>query len=284
MTLNLSIVSPKTVYQCSDFRLTYQDGTITDDEAQKIVPVVTPYWSALVQYTGVAKNTRNFDTSQWLGALPSQVEPETPLKWLKERLLKVGQRHIGVLEDHTFSAAGFEDGRPFFFVVSNFQSIDNNRLSSVSANRRKWRATGTTGRHGAFATGKAEYVNSAELGALTKVARTKTPTAVHRKLAELNQKAAQRAGTNGPISESCMTGRLSLAGNGDLVPHDVHPGGDYLPKFATDLLGGGRVRARMDGDGNPMPRRLAQIGIMRRDTVPFWAFLAEFQGEVEMAN
>jgi hypothetical protein len=81
MTLNLIIVSPKNVYQCSDFRLRYRDGTITNHEAQKIVPVVTFEWSALVQYTGVAK-TANFETTQWLAGLPSQVEMKTPLTLL----------------------------------------------------------------------------------------------------------------------------------------------------------------------------------------------------------
>src|SRR5437879_1722575 len=103
MTLNLIISTPKNVYQCSDFRLTYRGGTIMDHEAQKIVPVVTFNWSALVQYTGVAK-TDNFDTSQWLAGLPSQVGMKAPLKWLRDELLKAGRNHIGASERHTFSA------------------------------------------------------------------------------------------------------------------------------------------------------------------------------------
>jgi hypothetical protein len=280
MTLNLIIVTPKNIYQCSDFRMKYPGGTITDHEAQKIVPVLTFDWSALVQYTGTAKSV-SFDTSQWLATLSSQVDKKAPLRWLSDRLLETGRRHIGVSDRHTFSVAGFEGEHPFVTVVSNFQSFDANRLSVIPTGSRKWEATTRLGRYGAFATGSAEHLYLAELNALPKFARKHPPNAVHRKLAELNRTAAQRAGVNGPISESCFTGRMSLTGNGDLLPHDVNPGGEYLPKFATDLLMGARLRARTDSDGNPMPRRLMQIAIIRRNTVPFTGMLAEFQAEPE---
>lgn len=128
MTLNLVIVSPKNVYQCSDFRLLYRSGTITDHEAQKIVPVATYNWNALVQFTGVAK-TDKFDTSQWLAGLSSQVEMTAPLKWLKDKLLETG-KYIGS-EPHTFSVTGFEGESPFVFLVSNFEVIDDTRVSVI---------------------------------------------------------------------------------------------------------------------------------------------------------
>jgi hypothetical protein len=169
-----------------------------------------------VQYTGVAK-TASFETSQWLASLRSQVDMNAPLKWLSDRLLEAGRRHIRVSDEHTFSVAGCEGERPFVIVVSNFQSFDANRLSLIPASRRKWEATARVGRHGAFATGSAEHVNSDELDALPKFARTHPTIAVHRKLAELNRTAARRAGANGPISESCFTGQMSLDGSGGLI-------------------------------------------------------------------
>jgi hypothetical protein len=183
---------------------------------------------------------------------------------------------------------GFEGERPFVLVVSNFQRIDGTRLSLIPASRRKWEATSTTGKHGAFATGSAEHIYLDELNALPKFTRTHLPNAVHRKLADLNRTAAQRAGTNGPISESCFTGQMSLGGAGTLVPHDVNPGGEYLPKFAKNLLtrskgkGLPRLIAKMDADGNPLPRRLVQIA-MKRQNAPFGAmmFVAEFQVTID---
>ena len=71
MTLNLTLVTPKDVYQCSDFRLTYTDrpGHYTDVEAQKIIVLSTLKWSALVQFAGVAKTSKGFDTTEWLAEL-----------------------------------------------------------------------------------------------------------------------------------------------------------------------------------------------------------------------
>jgi len=227
-------------------------------------------------------NDRGFDTSQWLASLSSQVDMRAPLNWLSDRLLEAGRKHIGISERLTFSVAGFEGERPFVTIVSNFQSFDANRLSVIPTSRRKWEATTHVGRHGAFATGSAEYVYLDELNALPKFARTHPTIEVHQKLAELNRTAAQRAGANGQISESCFTGQMSLDGSGGLVPHDVNPGGEYLPKFATDLLTGMRVIPRTDGDGNPLPRRLVQMGIKRRNTPFETAFIyAELQAIVE---
>ena len=50
MTLNLTLVTPKDVYQCSDFRLTYTDrpGHYNNDEAQKIIVISTLKWSAFL--------------------------------------------------------------------------------------------------------------------------------------------------------------------------------------------------------------------------------------------
>jgi hypothetical protein len=81
--------------------------------------------------------------------------------------------------------------------------------------------------------------------------------------------------------QAALSGSLIKApgfAGGYLLPHDVNPGGEYLPKFATDLLMGKRLTPKTDSDGNPLPRRLEQMAIKRRNT-PFGttAILAEFQ-------
>jgi hypothetical protein len=88
MTLNLLVVSPKHVYQCSDFRLTYKGGVQTDHEAQKVVAISSRNWSALVQFTGVAKTRTGFDTSDWLAGLAKgNFKPNVPISWLINQLL-----------------------------------------------------------------------------------------------------------------------------------------------------------------------------------------------------
>lgn len=283
MTLNLVIVSPKNVYQCSDFRLSYRNGVITDHEAQKIVPVFAYRWRALVQFTGVAK-TSSFDTSQCLANLQSQLDlRKTFLKWLKDKLLNL-RKDIGISEPHTFSVTGFEDDLPFLFLVSNCERIDDMR-GLVRAAKRSWEVTSTVQRHVAFATGSgASYINSDDLRAIRKVAHRNPIGSVHRNLAELNRIAATRAGPDGPISESCLTGQIAPDGEGSLVPHNVNPGGEYMPKFMMNHMPqGASLTAKTDENGNPLPRRLVQIGLKTR-TTPFPAhmFICEISNVTEI--
>jgi hypothetical protein len=101
----------------------------------------------------------------------------------------------------------------------------------------------------------------------------------HEKLAELNKAIAERAGTDGPISQSCMAGHLGLDGQGWLIPHDVIPDSEYLPEFAMKLVRGMRLVPRTDENGNRMPRRLIQVGFNRQDDKFIMA--AEFQATLE---
>jgi hypothetical protein len=275
MTLNLIVMSPLRVYQCSDFRLTYANGSQTDHEAQKIVPISTFNWTALVQFTGVAKNSRGFDTCAWLADLAGRVKPDYPLKWLTDELLGAG-RKIGVSDDHTFSGAGFEGEKPFVLVVSNFQGVPDMRSKSAV---RQWRVSRASGRHGAFATGCVQYVTAEELRALRGHARRLPPTRVLERLSELNRLAAEKSGASGPISESCFAGYLSRNGDGGLVPYGVNPGEEYLPRFALNMLHVDRperIKAKHDSNGNPIPRRLVQISLKRASDHRFFGSLAEF--------
>jgi hypothetical protein len=105
VTLNLLLVSPKHVYQCSDFRLTYKKGFQTDHEAQKIVTVSSQSWSALVQFTGAAKTATGFDTCKWLANLVNANMPfksNVSVSWLIKELLGV-EKHLKNIENNTFS-------------------------------------------------------------------------------------------------------------------------------------------------------------------------------------
>jgi hypothetical protein len=86
----------------------FYPAPVTFREAQKPVPVATFDWAALVQFSGLAKTKQNFDTSKWLSSLSSLDNMHAPVKWLEEKLLEAGSRHIGLSHCHTFSVAGFE--------------------------------------------------------------------------------------------------------------------------------------------------------------------------------
>jgi hypothetical protein len=122
MTLSLTLVTPKDVYQCSDFRLTYVDppGHYTDTDAQKIIVLSTMKWSALVQFAGVGKTSSGFDTTEWLAQLVSHVQPNASIQFIVSELLAIGRQYIGNAK-HSFVVCGFEGEKPLIILVSNFQ-------------------------------------------------------------------------------------------------------------------------------------------------------------------
>jgi tetratricopeptide (TPR) repeat protein len=295
MTLNLTVVSPKHIYQCSDFRLSYKDGYYNDEEAQKIVVVSSLGWTALVQFTGVARTDRGFDTTKFLAKLAgSPIKIGTSPQWIISRLLEAGKVHIGTgpLMDLTFSVVGFEQTKPFVFVVSNFQTLDTQQPVIVSPlQTRRWTVSTSAQKHLVFPTGYVKDVRPDDLRDLGAVARKCSPSVVHKKLADVNKTIAKRAGCSiGPISCSCFTGHLRSDGAGDLMPHDVNPGGEYLPEFFLRTVSRGPQRmdfkAKVDSDGKPLPRRLVQIALNRGITtgrpMPAYMFFGVFENVEEV--
>jgi hypothetical protein len=276
MTLNFVAVTPKHVYQCSDFRLTYDKVHRTDHEAQKIVAISSHDWNALLQFTGAAKMNNGFDTSKWLADLASSVSMGGKVS-LDEviRKLREAEKYIRYSEDHSFTLAGFAKSRPFLYLVSNFQRLPDTR---ASIRKRKWEVTKTIQRRVVIATGSTTHLNPDDLRKLRNLARKLCPKVTHQKLAELNKAIAVRMGPDGPVSQSCMTGHLGLDGQGWLIPHNVHPGGEYLPKFAMNLIRGHlQLIPKVDESGNPLPRRLVQIALNRQGDKYMMA--CEFQAD-----
>ena len=60
MTLNITVTTPKCIYQCADFQLTNAntDEPIKGDY-QKQFLVHTFNWSATVNFSGIARNQKN---------------------------------------------------------------------------------------------------------------------------------------------------------------------------------------------------------------------------------
>jgi tetratricopeptide (TPR) repeat protein len=292
MTLNFTIISPKDIYQCSDFRLRYSSppGDYTDEEAQKIIVVGAFEWTALVQFTGVAKTTSGFDTTVWLANLAARVKPKAPVSWVNSELLEVGRKYIG-FHKHCFTVAGFLGSKPFVFIVSNFQGLPDTRISFGPP---RWTISSSSQKHLTFATGSVEYLRPEDLRDLGSFARRYPPAVVQAKLAAANKIVAARAadcvGSESPISYSCFTGHLRNDGAGELIPHDVNPGGEFMPEFAVRMLSRASpnmsMKAKVDADGRPLPRRLVQIALKRGTTtgrpMPVFMFFAEFSNIEEI--
>lgn len=260
MTLNITLVSKHIVAMSSDFRLTYSEGHFTDHEAQKIVLVSKFRFNALVQYTGAWRAPPGFDMSSWLSEATSSLPLEASVSDLLSRLCGIeNDVRVGKM---TFTVAGFEGERPFAHLVSNFQHIDPSQDKKI-----KGRMTRSTHRIlgvCSFATGQRDYVDWADLRELRQLARQKVdPRRIHTLLDEANLKAAKRAGPKGGISESSCTGHLTLDGRGEITPNRVNEGGEYLPGFATAGLAaqGVSLKAKLDQDGKPMPRRFVGLTV-----------------------
>jgi tetratricopeptide (TPR) repeat protein len=289
MTLNLTLVTPKDVYQCSDFRLTYIDppGHYTDAEAQKIIVLSTMKWSALVQFAGVGKTSSGFDTTKWLAQLVLRVQPNASIQFIVSELLAIGRKHIGN-EKHSFVVCGFEGENPLIILVSNFQRLPDTRQFFPAP---KWTFSTSNQKRIAFATGSgAACVKPGDLRGLLAVARKYPPSVVQQNLAAVNKTVAESPEAKNLVSESCFTGHLRRDGAGELVPHDVNPGGEYLPDFALSTLSRGarkmHLKAKVDSNGRPLPRRLVQIALKRGTTtgrpIPVFMFVAEFSNIEEI--
>ena len=78
-----------------------------------------------------------------------------------------------------------------------------------------------------------------DLRSLLTVARGYPPLIVQQNLAAVNKAVAENPEAKNLVSKSCFTGHLRRDGAGDLIPHDVNPGGEYLPGFALNMLSRG---------------------------------------------
>jgi hypothetical protein len=69
MTLNITLLTRRSIYQSADFRLTDPDtNQLITDSSTKVVDLLGyPDWHGFVTYTGVGRWPRNGrDTSQWI--------------------------------------------------------------------------------------------------------------------------------------------------------------------------------------------------------------------------
>jgi hypothetical protein len=127
MTLNLTLLTERTIYQSSDYRLTDYDTGQVEDKSTKLVSLLFKSWHGMVSYTGIGRWEQR-DTSdrivEWLTGLAdltvSQVLERIREKgdeWLSRYEANVGKRRR-----HTFVLAAYEGNtRPLVATVSNFE-------------------------------------------------------------------------------------------------------------------------------------------------------------------
>ena len=202
MTLNITLLTPTTIYQSADFRL-----TTGSDESTKTVVLQYPTWSGFVTYMGLGwlqgRNVSDF-IADWLddGVNRSMWEVAACLQSEGERLLAdagwTGSRH-------TFTLAGFEDGTVRAFVISNFENCYGKERSTVDYLTITWREFQTWSGAAVIVTGKKKAVPVTDRRNLRQLAMRNPEDggSIRRRMKDLNALAAAKPESEGGISENC---------------------------------------------------------------------------------
>lgn len=126
MTLIVTVITKRTIYQSADFRLTNLDtGKITSDTSTKLITLQYGEWDGFVAYTGIGR-WNNQDTSEFALQWLDRLDPASP-EAVAERIRDMGTEWLSKIEvapqqkRHTFILASFGSGIAQLMVISNFE-------------------------------------------------------------------------------------------------------------------------------------------------------------------
>lgn len=228
MTLNITLLTRRTIYQSSDFRLTVPDDndpnrliTVTDSSI-KAVSLHYPGWHGFVTYTGGGRwPPKGRDTSEWIvgwlqgshgATLDDVIEVLSTrgTKWLEDI-----KRATGTWYKHTFIIGAFRKSEPVAIVISNFEDCtgrnDANASDKLSVSRRDFR-----GRPDVTVTGWKPAVSRPQRRALQRLAEQypDDPARIRHALRVLNEQAANSSSARDSISPECTVLSLRVDGHG----------------------------------------------------------------------
>jgi hypothetical protein len=142
MTLILTVATGDKIVQASDRRLTYPDGSLYDDEANKAICVACQDSVFSIAYTGlgqIVRGQRTLPTDIWLAEILTDMRAGQ-MRWAEiARALRVQleqtinqQRCDQVSKQLTLCLAGFHNGLPIIGTISNFQMDEVTILSEAT--------------------------------------------------------------------------------------------------------------------------------------------------------
>ena len=170
MTLNITIVSAKRIFQCADYQTTdFYTGAALSIRTQKILHVLKNKWHASVCFSGVA-NWENLNVSFWLrqkiDSLPLESsfgdflgELESANQWLVELPKAVRL--------HSFSVGAFVEQKPIFALLSNYENLSG----LLNGGRVKKLQTFITREQATYISGQRGAINGATRRSLLKLAQ-----------------------------------------------------------------------------------------------------------------
>lgn len=220
MTLNITVATPRRIYQSADYRLLdWTTKKLTDFETQKIFLVTKSEWMATVCFAGIGRTPR-VNVGDWVAERLGEISHEEPFEILLE-LLKKADEWIADVQPphnmHTFSIGAFVRSDPIFALVSNFEAVGQKPLEIplqyLSVSTTKPVSTKV------FASGQVQAVTRLERKQLTGMAKsTSDVQLMHAALAKINKAVSTRTQF---VSAACFTTHLSLTGQGSGVIHGL---------------------------------------------------------------
>jgi hypothetical protein len=220
MTLNLTLLTEKTIYQSSDYRLTDLDTNQFEDRSTKVVSVTFKGWHGMVSYTGIGRWEKQ-DTSnrivEWLTGLGDATVSQV-LARIRDKGDEWLSRYEKVVHKrprHTFVLVAFEGPtQPLVATVSNFEDCFGNtsKLSSslfTSSKRFKGRASLTVIGKKLSICGDARWRLFEELRKAPD-----DPARIRRMLATINAEAAGTPKAEETVSPGCSVFSFRADGQG----------------------------------------------------------------------
>jgi uncharacterized membrane protein len=254
LTLNITILTPVTIYQSADFRLTDpKTGWPITNRSAKSVVLTYSTWAGFITYTGLGSWSNSSKAlSDWVagwlddGKERSMAEVADHLADEGTKLLTAVQRQTGRWFKHTFTLAGFEAGFVRVFTISNFENCYGEARNSpdrqLTVTTRK---LGTGGKATVIVTGYKPAVSTDDRRKLRELA-SRYPMdggRIRRRMEALNAKAAMPSVSKGFISQDCVV--LSFRGDGSGVLQ-LNNAADEIPSQFPHILNGMNVAQFMN--------------------------------------
>ena len=166
MTLNITVLTPLTIYQSADFRLINQDtGKTITDRSHKTVSLQYERWSGFITYTGLGSwegRPVSGWICNWLTGVTSPTMEEVADIVGREgaKLIEaVRRRTRRVRMRHTFTLAGFDGDEPRACVISNYQDAFGGQHPPSLSFSLSWRKLRASERSWVIITGQSDAVD-----------------------------------------------------------------------------------------------------------------------------
>ena len=221
MTLNITILTERHIYQCADYRFTdLETGGWYDEPCnQKIFVVAGNTWLASVCYNGVGRTT-TLEVSRWLGDVCDATTHHDSLDSFLTRLQDADSwlsSAAPIHRRHSFVVAAYVGRKPVLSLVSNYERF--NRQPEAEATNRleisQWDLTQSK----TFVHGQPQELARPQRRILAALATKTSETGrVFTALARVNQHVASH---NRAVSPSCFTTYIRRTGEGNGCPHEI---------------------------------------------------------------